>query len=548
MTDEEKIQAEPAEENQAASVQEDVREEETAEAVQKEETETEEIAPAPLMAMRKKGLWWKILLGVLAVVLLAAAAVGVVLWQNEFTLDLAVAGPQEITLEVGSEFADPGASASFSGSLLLKEKENIPVQVEGTANTERLGSYVLTYTAKKELNYYFGTLVFEKSGTRTVRVVDTTPPEITLLTIPESFTLPGHSYVEEGFTASDNYDADMTDWVVRWVEEDGVHYKVSDFSGNATEVIRPIIYSDPIAPELTLLGKETVIVVQGREYEEPGFTAMDNFDGDITASVAVSGEIDIETLGEYTLTYTVTDSFGNSTSAVRTVIVREYPELPDFMPLAEAVERVKPEGKVIYLTFDDGPSPYTEYLLDVLAKYNVKATFFVINRGYHSTLRRIVNEGHTIAMHGGSHNYRKLYSTEEGYFRDLKEVQDVILEQTGVLATIVRFPGGTGNTVSTKYNRGIMTRLSKMLDAMNYRYFDWNVNSGDASGANTAEEIYLNVINGIMNRKISIVLQHDIKYDSVLAVEDIIKWGLKNGYTFKALDMSSPTCEVKPRN
>ena len=374
------------------------------------------------------------------------------------------------------------------------------------------------------------------------------PPEITLLTDPDAFTLPGHTYVEEGYVATDNYDKDMTGWVVRWVEEDGVHYRVSDFSNNVTEVIRPIIYSDPIALELTLLGKETVIVVQSRKYEEPGFTATDNFDGDLTANVTVTGEVDTKTLGEYVLTYTVTDSFGNTVSAQRTVIVREYPELPDYMPIAEAVERVKPEGKVIYLTFDDGPSPYTDYLLDVLAKYNVKATFFVINRGYYDTLRRIVNEGHTIAMHGGCHTYRKIYASEEAYFRDLKVIQDVILEQTGVLATIVRFPGGTGNTVSTKHNRGIMTRLTKMLDAMNYRYFDWNVNSEDASGANTAEEIYLNVINGIMNRKISIVLQHDIKYDSVLAVEDIIKWGLKNGYTFMALDMSSPTCEVKPRN
>lgn len=507
-----------------------------------------EAVPEQLLTVRRKGLWWKILLGVLAVVLVAAAAVALVIWQNEFTLALAVEGDREITLEVGSHFEDPGAHAAFSGSLLLREQKAVPVTVEGAVNTDRLGSYTLTYTARKELNYYLGKLFFEKTDVRVVHVVDTTAPEITLLTDPEAFTLPGHTYVEEGFVVTDNYDADLTGWVVRWVEEDGVHYKVSDFSNNVTEVVRPIVYSDPVAPELTLLGKETTILVQGRDYAEPGFTATDNFDGDITANVTVTGQVDQDTLGEYALTYTVTDTFGNSASAVRKIIVREYPELPDDMPIPEAVERVTPEGKVVYLTFDDGPSPYTNLLLDVLKKYNVKATFFVVNRGYHDILRRIVNEGHTIALHCGRHTYRKIYASEEAYFTDLKTIQDVVKEQTGVVTTIVRFPGGTGNTVSRGANKGIMTRLTKMLNAMNYRYFDWNVNSEDASGANTAEQIYNNVINGIMNRRISIVLQHDIKYDSVLAVEDILKWGLKHGYTFKALDMSSPTCEVKPRN
>jgi peptidoglycan/xylan/chitin deacetylase (PgdA/CDA1 family) len=332
------------------------------------------------------------------------------------------------------------------------------------------------------------------------------------------------------------------------VEADGVHYKVSDFSNNTTEVVRPIVYSDPVAPEVTLLGKETTIVVQGNQYEEPGYTAVDNFDGDLTTQVTVSGQVDHRTLGEYSLTYTVTDSFGNTASAVRTVVVREYPELPDFMPLADPYTIEQPAGKVVYLTFDDGPSAYTEELLDVLAKYDVKATFFVVDRGQPETLRRIVADGHTLAMHAGSHNYYKIYSSEEAYFKDLKQIQDVILKETGQLSTIVRFPGGTGNTVSRGVNTGIMTRLSKMLHAMNYRYFDWNVNSGDAEGIYDSEVIYNNVIGGIMGHDVSIVLQHDINYSSVLAVEDIIKWGLKNGYTFQSLDSGSPACEVKPRN
>ena len=151
-------------------------------------------------------------------------------------------------------------------------------------------------------------------------------------------------------------------------------------------------------------------------------------------------------------------------------------------------------------------------------------------------------------MHCGTHTYRKIYVSEEAYFNDLKRIQDVILEETGQLATIVRFPGGTGNTVSCGINPGIMTRLSKMLHAMNYRYFDWNVSSGDAGETNDPTEIYHNVIGGIYGKQVAIVLQHDINPNSVRAVEDILKWGIKNGYTFLGLDTSSPACEVKPRN
>ena len=229
------------------------------------------------------------------------------------------------------------------------------------------------------------------------------------------------------------------------------------------------------------------------------------------------------------------------------MFIEQGPEfIRDLFP--KALWRMDPNEKAVYLTFDDGPSPFTEELLDVLAKYDVKATFFVVDRGYEDTLRRIVADGHTLAMHAGSHNYYKIYASEEAYFTDLKQIQDVILEETGTLSTIVRFPGGTGNTVSRGANTGIMTRLSKMLHAMNYRYFDWNVNSGDAEGIYDPKVIYNNVVGGIMGKDVAIVLQHDINYSSVRAVEDIIKWGLKNGYTFMALDPSSPACETKPRN
>lgn len=508
-----------------------------------------EAVPEQLLKLRsRKHLLWKIPLWILGV-LLALAAVLWGLWvYNGATLTLDVDAPAEITLECGDAYTAPAAAAQFNGKIWPTAPETVEVTVSGAVDPQKLGTYEITYTARKELNYYQGVLRYEKSCSRTVRVVDTMPPEITLCTDPDAYTLPGGEYVEEGFTAIDRCDGDLTDRVTRWEKDGFVHYEVADNSGNVAKITRMIHYSDPIAPQLALQGGESVIVVQNQEYQEPGYTATDNLDGDLTEKVTVTGTVDMATLGTYELQYSITDSYGNTATAVRTVIVREYPALPEDMPIVDPVDPVTPKGKVVYLTFDDGPSGYTEYLLDVLAKYNVKATFFVVNRGYHDTLKRIAAEGHTLAMHCGRHVYGEIYASEEAYFDDLKTIQDVIKEQTGQVSTIVRFPGGTSNTVSRKYNTGIMTRLSKMLDAMGYRYFDWNVTSGDAGETTDTEQIFLNIIGGIQNRNVSIVLQHDIKQYSVNAVEKVIQWCLKNGYRFLPLSMDSPVCEFTPHN
>ena len=107
---------------------------------------------------------------------------------------------------------------------------------------------------------------------------------------------------------------------------------------------------------------------------------------------------------------------------------------------------------------------------------------------------------------------------------------------------LLRFPGGSSNTISKDYSKGIMTRLAAAVTERGFTYFDWNVDSNDAGGAKTADEVFNNVIKGVKNKQNSVVLQHDMKSYSVDAVEKIIVWGLKNGYTFLPLDANSPTC------
>ncbi len=297
---------------------------------------------------------------------------------------------------------------------------------------------------------------------------------------------------------------------------------------------------DNTAPVITLNGEERIIISYGAEYVDAGFTATDNVDGDLTSSVVVETQLDTTKLGEYIVDYTVLDKNGNIGRAKRIVVVQTQSD----------EQAANPPGKIVYLTFDDGPGPYTQQLLDILDKYNVHATFFVTNQT--TSCKDMIGEtyrrGHTIAMHSYTHRFQDIYASETAYFNDLKKIQDLCEAQTGVKPTLVRFPGGTANGVSKKYCAGIMTKLTKSLPAKGYFYCDWNVDSEDAVGATTADEVFNNVIEGIQKRETSYVLQHDIFKVSVEAVEDIIRWGLENGYTFLPLTEESPMLHHKPNN
>ncbi len=204
-------------------------------------------------------------------------------------------------------------------------------------------------------------------------------------------------------------------------------------------------------------------------------------------------------------------------------------------------ETIVPEGKVIYLTFDDGPGKYTEKLLQILRKYDVKATFFVVDTDYVHLLPQMAAEGHSIGVHTGSHVYRNIYASEGAFFQDFKTIYDRIYELTGVRTTLMRFPGGSSNSISA-FNPGIMSRLTKMVTNYGLQYFDWNVDSMDAIKVQTSQQIFQRVICGVKEHSCAVVLQHDLFEYSVDAVEKIICWGLENGYRFLPLSPSSPTC------
>jgi peptidoglycan/xylan/chitin deacetylase (PgdA/CDA1 family) len=348
-----------------------------------------------------------------------------------------------------------------------------------------------------------------------------------------SYTIPGEPYTEEGYTATDNVDGDLTSLVTSTELDGVVYYSVTDSSGNVGTAQRTIFYDDPIPPELTLLGADTLSLYAGESYTEPGYTATDNVDGDLTDQVVVTGEVNSLLAGDYTLTYTVTDSYGNAAQATRTVQVKE-------VPAQQTVTEV-PSDKVVYLTFDDGPGPYTEELLSILAKYNVKATFFVTagNPKYLDLIAQEAAAGHSIGIHSYTHDYSQVYTSDTAFFADLNAMGEIISAQTGSSTHLMRFPGGSSNEVSKKYCTGIMTTLVEEVTDQGYTYFDWNVTSGDAGDTKDTQTIIQNVTSGMASHKISVVLQHDTKSYSVAAVESIIQWGLENGYTFLPLESTS---------
>ncbi len=432
-------------------------------------------------------------------------------------------GEEEQTIEYGTDYRDPGVYAVTVGHVFGESEGRLDVEVTGKVDPHRLGSYTILYTVRFAFSEY--------STERRVNVVDTTAPVIELKHLEGYEPTWMTGYAEEGFTATDNCDGDLTGKVKRTPEKGRIVYTVTDSSGNSTTVERELPKLSYEPPVITLLGERDMQVQAGLSFEDPGFEARDNLGNDMSDYVVVENEVVPYLAGDYQIWYSIASEEGDTITEIRNVKV-----LP-----AELPESVMPQEKTIYLTFDDGPGPYTERLLDILKAYGVKATFFVTNQQpkYLDLIGREYREGHTVAVHTSIHDYDVIYASEEAYFKDFFAMEEIVKEQTGEYTRMFRFPGGSSNTISS-FNPGIMSRLTKAMTDMGYQYFDWNVVSGDAGGTTKTKQVIENVETGCMENTVNIILQHDIKNYSVDAVEKIIQWGQANGYTFRALTMESP--------
>ena len=429
-------------------------------------------------------------------------------------------GSEKQTISLNSKYKEQGIT-----NKTLFGKTNHKSNIKGKVNNKKIGTYKIEYTNK----YLFFTI----KKVREVKVVDKIKPTITLSGGNEVYVCKNKEYEELGYMADDNYDGDLTKKVKIIKTDDSIKYIVKDSSNNKTKVIRKIIKNDIEKPIITLKGNDKISIIVNGTFTEPGYSALDNCDGDITNSVTVTGSVNTNIPGEYKINYSVKDSSNNEDVKVRTVIVRDKVKaLPGTF-----------KSSMVYLTFDDGPSNLTTKILDILKEEGVKATFFVIGRSdsLNSVIKRAYDEGHTIALHSYTHNYNKIYTSSTAYFDDLYQIQNKVKNITGFESKIIRFPGGSSNTVS-KYNKGIMTRLTNEVTEKGFRYYDWNISSGDAGATKDSRTIYNNVIKGVSPNKTNIVLMHDSsdKTYTLNALSDIIKELKRAGYSFGKIDYDTP--------
>ena len=428
-------------------------------------------------------------------------------------------GKNTIIIDYKDKYVEKGYKASFLGNDVSKD-----VSIKGKVNPKKIGVYKIVYKVK------VGT--FTREVTRKVIVKDRKRPK---LGIDDSdiYLCPGDDIVPDKVKAIDEYEGDLTEKVKYDITKDKITYSVSDKSGNKAEITKKIIYKDIDKPKLTLKGNDYIYLFVGDEFNDPGYEVSDNCDKEISSKVKVSGGVDTSKVGEYVLTYSVSDSYGNDIKISRKVKVSE-----------------RPKDGTVYLTFDDGPqSGTTNVILDILKEENVKATFFVTNKGPDELIKRMYDEGHSLALHTASHDYSIVYSSVDAYFDDLYSVQDRVKRITGYEYKIIRFPGGSSNTISRRYTEGIMSTLTNEVVSRGFKYYDWNLSSGDAAGGHpTAENIKNNVINGLRKDRVNMVLMHDIKPYTRDALRDIIRYGRENGYAFEKITMETEMIKQRVNN
>ncbi len=127
-------------------------------------------------------------------------------------------------------------------------------------------------------------------------------------------------------------------------------------------------------------------------------------------------------------------------------------------------------------------------------------------------------------------------------------MQEVVEKQTGHRSAMVRFPGGTSNTVSRRYCRGVMSTISKQAGPRGLTFYDWNVDADDAGKTRTSDGVFNNITSGVKYHDQSLVLCHDVKPYTVNAMDRIIKWCLQNGYTFRTCQPEGYTYHLRVAN
>lgn len=195
--------------------------------------------------------------------------------------------------------------------------------------------------------------------------------------------------------------------------------------------------------------------------------------------------------------------------------------------------------KVVYLTFDDGPScKITDKVLDILKENEVKATFFLIGsqiEGNEDVVKRIYNEGHSIGLHTYTHKFKKVYSSEDRFIKEMDDCRNEISKVIGISPNIIRFPGGSYKHLNENF-------LEKLHDN-NFKVYDWNVDNTDGLNPKLSTyKLYKRAIKGSDDLPNIILLMHctDMQKNTCIALPEVIKYYKSQGYEFKTITEDTP--------
>ena len=231
-------------------------------------------------------------------------------------------GDAAVAHGLGTTYTDAGAIAAddVDGDITSS------ITARGTVNTNTAGTYTITYSVSDAAGNAATQI------TRTVTVADTTAPIIIRIGDAAVTHALGTTYADAGATAADDVDGDITSSITTSGTVDTntagtytITYSVSDAAGNAAvQITRKVAVSDTTAPVISLVGDATVAHALGTTYTDAGAIAVDDVGGDITSSITISGTVNTNTAGTYTITYSVSDAAGNAaTQITRTVTVAD---------------------------------------------------------------------------------------------------------------------------------------------------------------------------------------------------------------------------------
>lgn len=420
-------------------------------------------------------------------------------------------------VEINSKFDPITFIKSVEG-----DKNNIKIQ--SNVNKDVLGKYDIKYTLDKD-EYIL-----------TVNVVDTKAPEFDIQDLHSEV---GVNVQPEEFVKNIK---DQTKTTVRYKEsysfdkagEQKITIIVSDEANNETEKEALLTLVDDKEKPILEGVKDIKASIGTKINYLSGIIAKDNLDPNPKVEVD-SSQVDNKKIGNYQIVYIVTDRCGNK---------NKYKQKVNIVKDKVIVKVPQSKEKIVYLTFDDGPSENTKKILDILDRYDAKATFFVTGNGkkYNHLIKEAHDKGHTIALHTYSHNYKKVYSSLKAYFDDLNKVGNMVKNIIGYVPKYIRFPGGSSNTISRKYCKGIMSKLVVEVQKRGYQFYDWNGDTTDASGNNVAVSKLIKNATVYKSKNI-MILAHDTKAKSttVDALPKIIEYYKKKGYKFKGIDDSTFT-------